>query len=104
MQAQDLFSWQAPPPKSIMGDRSGITYIRDRDLTRLNAQALRVYRAMEDGAWRSLEEIYIITGDPQASISARIRDLRKPEFTQGKFTTERRHVKDGLYEYRMVFL
>jgi hypothetical protein len=35
---------------------------------------------MDDGSAWSLAELSELTGDPQASISARIRDLRKEEF------------------------
>ena len=43
----------------------------------LTGQAKRVADAMEDGEWRTLEEIEARTGDGEASISARLRCLRK---------------------------
>ena len=96
---------QAP---TLTGDRHGATFNRELDLDRLNAQQLRVYQAMKDGQWRTLSEIasWIFdtseVHDPEASVSARLRDLRKPEF--GGFNVERRRrgtASRGLHEYRI---
>jgi hypothetical protein len=69
--------------------------------SRLNAQLGRVKAIMEDGQWRTLEEISSLSGDPQASISARLRDLRKERF--GSYTVNRRRVEggNGLHEYQL---
>jgi hypothetical protein len=40
------------------------------------------------------------TGFPEASVSARMRDLRKPEY--GNHAIERKFVHRGLYMYRMT--
>lgn len=99
----DLLAWVPPV---IFGDRAGITYDRKRDLSRLNAQAARVYAVMQSGEWLSLYDIRkticVNTGfkDPEASISARIRDFRKKEF--GGFTVERRFVGARLWKYRLT--
>lgn len=77
----------------------GITYEHERDAPRLAAQTGRVKALMADGMWRTLREIAQTTGDPEASVSARLRDLRKPRF--GSHVIERRYLGDGLYEYRM---
>lgn len=71
-----------------------------RDTPRLTKQILRVYNAMKDGQWRSLGDIEEITGDGQASISAQLRNLKKRDF--GCHNIEKRHVKGGLFEYRLV--
>lgn len=86
-----------PPP----GHRDGETYEAEFDYDRLNAQAARVYDAIKDGEWYTLSEIEFKSGDPQASISARLRDLRKPEF--GGLDVERRaRVRElGVFEYRL---
>ena len=81
-------------------DFDGETYERGRDQVRLNGQQLRVWRVVRDGRWRTLGDISEATGDPEASISARLRDLRKARF--GRHTVERRHVGGGLWEYRVV--
>lgn len=58
---------------------------------------------MNDGKWRTLSEISALTGDGEASISARLRDLRKDEF--GGLNVDRRRRGDesrGLFEYRVT--
>jgi hypothetical protein len=82
------------------GFRHGETYDVGVDYDRLNAQSKRVYRVMADHEWRTLREVAAITGDPEASISARLRDFRKPEF--GGMTVERRRrggAPSGTWEY-----
>jgi hypothetical protein len=86
-----------PPPD---GDRDGETYERQFDYERLNAQAQRVYRVMADGEWHTLADLSAATNDPEASISARLRDFRKEEF--GGREVERRRVAGGLFEYRLA--
>lgn len=78
----------------------GITFEKKRDGQRLNAQLLRVRNLMIDSTWRTLEEISIATGFPEASISARLRDLRKEKF--GGYTVERKFYKDGQFIYRVT--
>lgn len=83
----------------------GSTYDHAHDHERLGAQALRVWSVILDGTWRTLAEIHAATGghDPETSISARLRDFRKPAF--GNHCIERRRRGDaerGLYEYRLV--
>ncbi|HXH23438.1 MAG TPA: hypothetical protein VNN10_15570 [Dehalococcoidia bacterium] len=80
--------------------RDGRTFNYERDAQRLNAQHQRVLAVMLDGQWHTLSEISQRTGDPEASVSARLRDLRKPRF--GGYVVERRHVSHGLWEYRLV--
>lgn len=79
---------------------SGKTFNQERDGIRLTGQYLRVSQLMQDGQWRSLSDIAKATKDPEASVSARLRDLRKERF--GSHTVERRHVSDGLFEYRLA--
>lgn len=93
----DLLSYVPP---CIFGDREGATYSRPRDLSRLNAQMRDVYDLMQDGEWRALADIAARTGHPEASVSARLRDLRKDKF--GGFTVERRYLGEGLYQYRVL--
>ena len=84
-------------------DFDGSTYVAPLDQSRLNAQLRRVIEAMQDRRWRTLAEIERITGDVQASVSARLRDLRKERF--GASTVERRRRGEeqrGLFEYRLL--
>ena len=78
----------------------GATYQPELDYERLSRQHIRVKAAMSDGRWRTLDEIAAITGDPQASISARLRDLRKPKFGCLRVDRRRRgEGRSGLFEY-----
>lgn len=88
------------PDAWLEGPRDGETFDPYRDTDRLNAQMKRVFSVMRDAHWRSLREIASKTCDPEASVSARLRDFRKAKF--GALTLERRHVEDGLYEYRLM--
>lgn len=84
------------------GRFDGDDYIPPRDDPRLRAQVFRIFVAMISGDWRTLREIAQITGDPEASISAQLRHLRKPRF--GSYLLEKRHRGDpagGLYEYQL---
>jgi len=79
---------------------NGADYVPDRDDPRLSKQIYRVWNAMYDEKWKTLWEISLLTGDPEASISAQLRHLRKKRF--GSHTVERRHIGNGLYEYRLI--
>lgn len=83
----------------LEGDRDGETFDPFRDADRLNAQHKRVFRVMRDERWHRLNEIAATTGDPEGSVSARIRDFRKKKF--GGLTVNRRYVSDGLWEYQL---
>ena len=81
-------------------DFDGATYDRERDHVRLGAQAMRVWHVLLDEQWHTLSELSRRTGDPEASVSARIRDLRKAKF--GGHEVERDFVSRGLWRYRLV--
>jgi len=76
----------------------GETYDKS-DQDRLRSQLERVRKLMSDGKWHTLGSISIELGYPEASVSARLRDLRKPKF--GGHTVERKHMGRGLWLYRM---
>lgn len=78
----------------------GDTYDHKRDGSRLSGQYERVFDAMKDGRWRTLDDIWLATNCPQASISARLRDMRKERF--GGHTVDRRYVANGEWEYRLL--
>lgn len=75
----------------------GETYDAERDFERLAAQARKVADALSDFEWHTLAWLSEQTGAPEASVSARIRGLRK-----AGFSTERRYVEGGLHEYRLI--
>jgi hypothetical protein len=91
---------QRKPRRQFRAHFNGPDYVPERDHARLTGQLNRVFNAMKDSKWRTLNEIADITGDPVASISAQLRHLRKARF--GGHTVEREHVGNGLYRYRVL--
>ena len=86
---------------TMEGRRGGETFDPYMDTDRLNEQSQRVFKLMRDNQWRALHEIAAITGDPEASISARVRDFRKPRF--GSLVVNRRRRNEaGLWEYQIA--
>ena len=87
-------------------DFDGSTYVPEFDRARLNAQQVRVFDATSNGQWFTLGEIqdatWLRTGhrDPEASVSARLRDLRKIGCTVER--RRRGDPKAGLWEYRVL--
>lgn len=82
-----LLDW-TPTPR-------GETFDEKRDGARLGAQYLRVRSVMQDGVWRTLSTISAATGDPEASVSARLRDMKRDGFK-----IHREYVARGLWKYR----
>ena len=87
----------------------GETFDPRLDGVRLTGQWRVVFLVMRDGAWRTLDEIQeiiVLNGGeyyPLQSISARLRDFRKPKF--GRHTVPRRrrgNPSKGLHEYRLI--
>lgn len=85
---------------STIPQRDGKTYSHARDGARLALQHNRVLAVMQDGQEHTLAELAKKTGDPEASVSARLRDLRKPRF--GSHDIRTRYVERGLFVYRLV--
>jgi hypothetical protein len=77
----------------------GADYQEDRDFVRLARQATRVWDVMIDGEWHTLRGISVATGDPEASVSAQLRNFRKPSW--GSHTVHRAYKGDGLYIYKL---
>lgn len=71
-----------------------------RDGVRLTGQLERIMNCLNLGSWWTLNQLMQQTGDPPASISAQLRNLRKERF--GGHVIEKRYVDSGLYEYRLV--
>ena len=84
-------------------DFDGPAYRPEHDRDRLTGQLKRIVDVMRDGEWRTLEEIAEATHDPEASISAQLRHLRKPRFGSHTVLKRRRgDPKCGCYEYRLL--
>lgn len=82
------------------GPFDGATYDPEHDEVRLKGQLWHMFQLMKDGKRRTLSEIETVTGYPQASISTRLRDFRKPRFGGHTLHLLRRgDPKRGWYEY-----
>jgi hypothetical protein len=78
----------------------GRTYDPEQDEIRLSKQINRVWKTMNDSGWHTLAELSQATGIPEASVSARIRDFRKPRF--GGHEVLRERAGGGLWRYILV--
>jgi hypothetical protein len=79
---------------------SGADCNRMEDRERLTGQIKRIYDLMKDRQWRTLTQIAEHTCDPEASISAQLRNLRKARF--GGYVVERQNCGGGLFQYRLI--
>lgn len=80
----------------------GQTYNAELDGPRLDRLLDRVKHFMLSGEWRTLGEISAACGGSEASVSARLRDLRN----QYKYTIERKRIGEpgsGLFAYRLIY-
>ena len=81
----------------------GPAYDPALDHARLKGQIMRVFMVMRRGAWMTLGEIARVTGDPESSISAQLRHLRKEKFGSHQVDKRRRgNDKSGLWEYQLT--
>ena len=80
----------------------GVTYDPDRDYTRLASALERVRAAVTGhrGEWWTLHQLAAIAQASEAGTSARLRDLRKPQF--GGLPIEARRQIGGLWQYRLA--
>jgi len=88
---------------SKIGSFNGEVYDPKFDDQRLKKQLGRVFSCMRDGEWRTLSEIESLIGDPQASVSAQLRHLRKKKF--GAYVVNKRPRGErslGLFEYQLL--
>ena len=75
--------------------------LKPHDYERIGKQRAAIFSLMSNGGRWTLSELERVTGYPQASISARLRDFRKPKF--GGHIVRRERIADcgGTYEYRL---
>ena len=78
----------------------GETFQPEFDYDRLGAQMRAVFDVMGDGKWHTLSELAKVLDAPEASVSARLRDLRKTKF--GGFKVDRQAHGNGLFTYRLL--
>lgn len=99
--------WMATPkkdePHSIPEPHfDGATYEPELDHPRLTKQIKRVVDVMKGGTWYTLVQVSRLAAAPEASVSARMRDLRKWKF--GRHKVHRRRMegdKRGLFQYSL---
>jgi hypothetical protein len=72
------------------------------DFGRMAKQRHLVLAYMSDGAWRTLGDLSELTGAPEASVSARLRDLRKPQHGAHTVLRERVAPGHGLFRYKLI--
>ena len=85
---------------SKRSDFDGETFDQAQAGKRLARQLEAVRSLMSDGEWRTLAQIANACAIPEASASARLRDLRKLKF--GALKVERRRANsNGLWIYRV---
>lgn len=85
----DLLTWEPPPTHVFLG--STVTHV---DVPRLSRQLKVVHDVMLDGNRRSLRELAIDCQCPEASASARFRDLKRLGFPVAK-----ENMGSGLWHY-----
>jgi hypothetical protein len=78
----------------------GSDYTPELDDERLDKQIDRVKKACRSGVPMTLAAIAKETGDPEASISAQLRHLRKEK--HGSHSVDKIHVSHGLYLYKVT--
>ena len=85
-------------------DFDGKTFDKEKDGARLRRQLSVVFDVMACGEYFTLAEIAEQTGFPEASISARLRDLRKDKFGGHSVNRRRRPIGDmfGTWEYSLT--
>ena len=83
----------------MMTSTFGPAYVEERDGERIALQMDAIYQYLSQQRWLTLSEIEDALGYPQASISAQLRNLRKPRF--GGHRVIKRYVSNGLWAYQL---
>ena len=83
-----------------MSQFNGSDYTPTLDDVRLHKQMDRVKQACQGGMPMSLAQIAKATGDPEASVSAQLRHLRKEK--HGAHKVDKFHISHGFYLYRVT--
>jgi hypothetical protein len=83
----------------------GTTYSPSQDGARMLGELKKVFEYMRGGEWVTLAELESNIGYTSASLSARIRDLRKARFGCHVVVSRPRMINNrftGQWEYRLV--
>jgi hypothetical protein len=79
----------------------GAYYDQELDEARLTTQIEKVRRVMLDGRWHTVAAIAKLIDEPEPSVSAQIRNLRKQE-NGGHEIITKRDGDTGLFLYRLI--
>ena len=90
-----LLDWQPPQPPVF--HFLGSTFKSERDQKRLSKQLKTVHDVMQDGRKRTLRQLADDAGCPEASASARFRDLVRLSYPMMK-----ENLGSGTWTYWMV--
>lgn len=74
--------------------------VTPEDEERLGTLLGRVRAHMADGEWHTLREVADACRGSEASVSARLRDLRRPE--HGGLEVQRKRLSAGVWLYRVA--
>ncbi len=81
----------------------GSNYVPKEDDTRLTGGIKRIFSLMQDGNWRTLQEIERLTKVPAASVSANLRHLKREAYgSHGLEKKIRGERSGGLWEYKLI--
>ena len=81
---------------------SGSNYKPSVDRPRLKRQFEIIFDLMKDGLPRTLFQIRNATGFSEASVSAQLRNLRKPSFGSHTVLKERKSEGSGTWSYTLI--
>ena len=91
----DLFNQPAP-------EFDGAVYNSTRDRERLTGQLHSIFMLMSDGNYRTVNEIHEQLGYPHASISAQLRNLKKPKFGGHGLEKKRVFEDSALWTFKII--
>ncbi len=78
----------------------GVDFQPKRDDARLSNQYIRIWNVMHGAGPQTLSQVSLKTRDPEASISAQLRHMRKARF--GGHTIKKVYIGNGLYTYELI--
>ena len=76
--------------------------LKHADMQRLGTQRADVWRLLKLGRWWTLADLAAHSGHPEASVSARIRDFRRPKYGSHSIQRRRAPGTDATWEYRLA--
>lgn len=101
MTTADLPLFTPPPEQPAEARFDGPAYSPGEDDARLTEQIRRVFDALNGRGWRTVAEIAAETRDPEPSVSAQLRHLRKARFGLWNVERRKREGCKALHEYQI---